>query len=345
MNYKEIYDSSEIFSKTRCIQRENTFVDFLRHVLSSLGYTPQDSANFVWQRGEKRVWLVMVDDIQGIANSFLFDVYNQLTHNDIIITDNWFARPINAKIFKVPDSWFGIYAHRPELSITDPIKSYSMAINRIDQNRVRMLLELTFRGHLTNDGLVNFNCVWHSDNGTEQDKVNRWVEIFNTIDSRTQSQYRGPFDKLTPLMPFNNMPPEINTIELQHQAALLNIVVETYCSDFAVALSEKTFRALTMPRPWRIFGGIWTVKHLESLGFDCMTDVSKHETDGLKLVEDKITRFVYGSKVVWSETDWSKIKNRAIDAAEHNIELLFEMQKKWPGEFSEWLPGVIKEIE
>jgi hypothetical protein len=123
--------------------------------------------------------------------------------------------------------------------------------------------------------------------------------------------------------------------------SFLNIECETYSTDNSVALSEKIFRLLTLPVPWTAYMGKYGVAYLESLGFDCMSDMIEHNHyDRLKVVENRIGIFIWKSvsdtsRVLMLE-DQDKIRERCLKAATYNRELLKLYKKNWASEFEQW---------
>jgi hypothetical protein len=141
--------------------------------------------------------------------------------------------------------------------------------------------------------------------------------------------------------------------EQSHLQAWANVVIETYSSDTTVALSEKLFRALCLPVPWIVYSGKHTVAYLHSLGFDVLHDSINHNYDGM--IENKTA--AYGDKIVdfifeghdavekFKTMSGPKLSQRCEQAAQHNQNLLAQMQSDWPTDFAKWLPGVIEKIK
>lgn len=340
MDYKNTY-GGEIFSQSQCIWHETTLVDSLRSLLMLSGYETQDSGRFVWHKDQKRVLIAIVDDIEHLNQEFHEDFLSTLTDRDVVVTDNWIGRPLQARVLALPDSWFGIYAHRPTITIDPPTKAWSMSVNRIDYNRSMIMLELHMRGHITDNCLISFNCVHHSDGDASIDHQARWAEQWSNIEPYCQEKYQRSYERLAPLMPFRNHDLDFDSMT---QSGLMQIVLETYISDHSVALSEKTFRALATPRLWRIFGGTWTVARLRQLGFDVMDDVIVHETDGLRMVEDKVTNFVYSCKKTWSENRWDDVESACRRAQQHNIGVLERWRQQWPADCARWYRELVDAI-
>lgn len=340
MEYRNIYNS-QIFEQSQCIWHENAFVDNLRSLLAQLGYQPIDDRKYVWERSNQRVYLAIVDDLEHLNLEAHDDFFGSLSNDCIVITDNWFNRPLSASVITLPQSWFGIYAHRPHVEQWRPSLAWSMPINRIDYNRMMLFLEMHFHGFIDDRCLVNFNCARHTDNDQTADQKDLWNTNWNNLPEFYQDRYQHSFETLTPLVPFSN---HSFSLDKMLEVGMVNIVVETYVSDHSVALSEKIFRALVMPRAWRVMGGTWTVSRLKALGFDVLEDVIDHDTDGLRMIEDKISRFVLSCNSTWSTRYWSEMAQPCMRSSKHNQDLLESFRQQWPRDFARWLPGVIDQL-
>lgn len=340
MDYKKIYNST-IFDQSQCIYKENSFVDFLRTLLIGRGYTNVDQRRFIWQKDQRRVWIAMVDDIENLNYDCVDNFLDQFTADDLIITDSWFNRPVRARLLQVPNSWFGIYAHRPASVAPTPTHKFAMPVNRIDYNRLMIFLEMGYRGYIDNRSLVNFNCARHTDSEDTSDQLQLWQSNWQNIDPYYKEIYQHVYAEYSQRIPFTNHQLDI---DMQCQRALVNIVVETYTGDHSAAVSEKIFRVLVTPRPWRVFGGTWTVARLKQLGFDCLDDIVDHDTDGIKMIEDKISKFVKSCAVTWDSLSWPSIADRCHVAAATNQQLLESMQRRWADDLVAWLPRFVEEI-
>jgi hypothetical protein len=191
-----------------------------------------------------------------------------------------------------------------------------------------------------NKGYVNFNCQKDFDGdtfkGTERLPEN-FDHFWNELSEQDQANWSASYKLLQPQMPLKNYD---CTHEEIHSRGWLNIVVESYSSDNSAAFSEKMFRALTLPVPWTCYTGRYGIAYLESLGFDCLSDIIDHNHyDRLKEVENKIGIFVWKSLEVIKDLknrDFAELKLRCEKAATYNRELLKMYKHHWPAEFEQW---------
>jgi hypothetical protein len=157
------------------------------------------------------------------------------------------------------------------------------------------------------------------------------------LSEHDQELWSASYRLLAPQMP-------LRTYDMPHDEiytrSWINIECETYTSDNTVAFSEKIFRLLTTPALWVSYLGRYGVAYLESLGFDCMSDIVRHNHyDRLKEVESKVGVFVWFALETskWARTrDFESTQQRAIQAAEHNQALLKSYAQQWPSDFAQW---------
>lgn len=356
MDYQDTY-ASEIFRASQCLEREATVMALIRQVLDDHGFQQHEQCRDVYHRGDQRAVISIVDDVEHTNYQQVEDILQGFTDRDIIITDNLITRPTTARIVRLPDSWFGIYSHDPEILVDLPDRAFSMPVNRIDFNRALILLRMHMYGHLAH-GYVNFNCADHSQHQTPEQKHELWRENTDNILAWQGDKYRAIVDQLTPRMPLRNH-------DLDHDIACqsggLNVVIETYASDCSVSLSEKIFRALVTPRPWILFAGTWAVARLETMGFDVMRDVIDHSYDGLRMNDDKIAVFVSSNNQHWGRYPkdfrndltmrfyqrWYRrfVLPRAQRAAEHNVRRLRDLRRQWWRDFPNFLDQLNSVLE
>jgi hypothetical protein len=224
-----------------------------------------------------------------------------------------------------------------------PERDFSFAVNRIDQRRFMLMLEIGLRVHL-HKGHVNFNC-YRPGNSVVSDPalisttqaLEYWNEHWSHASDEDKSKYQKSYELLTAQMPVRNY--EIDHDEIFNRS-YVNIVAETYSSDNNISLSEKIFRALVTPAPWTVSSGRYTVAYLTSLGFDTLSDLVDHNHyDRLIEVQEKQRIFVWKSleivRVIKSK-ELALVQHRCQRAATHNQTLLAEMSARWPNDFVQW---------
>lgn len=330
---KQSIYQEQIWNSSQCLWHENTVMDFLRHLVISKGYQPADTNHKVWKKGNRTVVVCLVDDLSSCGNNYDVDVPYLFDTNTTVITDNFVTCPTQYKIYKLPDSFFGIYSHTTQDTIWNPTRNFTLAVNRLDAIRLEIFLEIIKNMELS-DGHINFNCFQHDNNDAKLAFDQQWQQLPKV----KQELYQYSYDHIQNSVPFRNY-------DFEHQqsyySSYLNITIETYSGNNVIAISEKTFRSLTSPAPWTLFAGRYSVAYLSSLGFDVLADVVDHTYyDKIMLDENKVDAFVWQSKKAVNrvkETEFDKLQQRCAQASVHNLELLQNMRNNWPQDFVQWL--------
>jgi len=343
MNYdpftkQQIYHG-DIWRLSQCLDKEKSVIDTISQLLKELGWQVTDEYNRHWIKKHKKIVLCLVDDIRSCSNDYETDMPYLFDQQTTVITDNWVSCPTRYNIIRLPNSFFGIYAHDPAGEWT-PDRGFCFSANRLDDRRLLLMLEIVKRLKLDR-GYINFNCQTDFVPDSSQIDFDRLQQNFhrhwNHLSNDDQVKYQQCYDKIKHQMPFRNYSISHDEIHLRSRC---NIVVESYGSDTTVALSEKSFRAIALPVPWTLYAGHYAIAFLESLGFDCMNDLVNHNHyDQLKEVEDKPHIFIWKSIQFMNEVicgDHDAISKRCLRASDHNRALLRSYQQRWSNDFSRW---------
>lgn len=340
--YHEIYQG-QIFQSSQCIWHENTILDFLRSNLIDLGYKSTDLSNKVWQRGNRNVVVCLVDDFTTCDQTYAKNLSTMFDRDTVVITDNYVNVPTQYPVLRLPDSFLGIYSHDPGTVDWQPERRFCFSVNRLDNKRMLLFLELQMRCNLDPSlDYVNFNCwSWSGDNTSKQGLQQNFSDQWTLLESTYHDVYHDTYAALQNHVPYKN---HDITVETAHTKAWLNMVVETYSSDNVIAVSEKIFRCLTLPVPWMVYSGRFSVARLRQLGFDVLDDVVDHEYDGMienrtAAYGDKLVDWIYqGSETVnrMKSLDRTWLDQRLRHSALHNQQLLLTMRRRWPADFAQW---------
>lgn len=329
----------EIWTKTNCLSQENSINQQLFDYLIKKGYTQTDHFR-IWKKEDQTVIVCLVDDIQSCSTDYHTDTPYLFDCNTTVITDNYLTCPSRFKVINLPVSFFGIYSYTPEQQSWTPDRDFAFQVNRIDLRRFRLMVDLAWRANL-DSGYINFNCEDRNSNLNAQDAFAQYCSNFTEEDQKFIKTY----DRILPLMPLKNYDFEFDSIPYR---VWINIVVETYSSDNIVSLSEKIFRALVTPAPWTVYSGRYTVAYLESLGFDCMSDIVDHNHyDRLKEVENKLRIFNWKSLEIVKDLKQlgiDRVRERCIQAAKNNYQLLDLLKQKWTKEFNQWFDTLSNQL-
>lgn len=327
--------SSEIWTKSNCLAYEDQQNQVIFEFLRKQGFNQTDHFR-IWKKGDQMVIVCLVDDIRSCSTDYHTDLPYLFDHNTTVITDNHLTCPTVYRVVNVPISFYGIYNYTPEHQSWVPERDFAFQVNRIDSRRFQLMVDIAWRTRL-DSGYINFNCEDRYNNLNSQDAFAQYRRDFTDEDQKFIKTY----DRILPLMPLKNYEFEFDSIPYR---VWINLILETYSSDNVISLSEKIFRALVTPAPWTVYSGRYTVAYLESLGFDCMSDIIDHNHyDRLKEVENKLRIFNWKSleiakelKVLGVET----VRQRCIRASQHNCQILDKMKHKWPAEFTRWIDNL-----
>jgi hypothetical protein len=321
-----------------CLSKESATQDFFYNTLSKLGWTQSETFHKIWHKDKRKVVVCLVDDIRSCSEDKHTDLPYLFDRDTTVITDGFIACPTQYRVWQLPPSFYGIY-HNTDTVEWTPDLHYAFSINRIDTRRLKLMLELAKRVHL-HKGYVNFNCQYefHGDKFLGVDQIPAYFEQhWNYLSDEDKANWNASYELIKPQMPLKNY--TINHEEI-YSRSFLNIECETYSGDNSAAYSEKMFRLLTTPAPWTCYTGRYGVAYLESLGFDCLSDIINHNHyDRLKEVENKIGIFIWKSLQVAREIrdgNLAHIHARCQQAATYNRELLNLYRQNWDKEFSQW---------
>ena len=337
--------NGEIWTQSQCLSHEHNINTAIYQIVQSAGFSATNDPR-IWRKGDHTVIVCLVDDIRSCNSDYHRDLPYLYDTNTTVITDNYLTCPTQYRVIRLPASFLGIYHYVPENQVWWPKRDFSFAVNRIDQRRFMVMLELGLRVHL-HRGYVNFNCYRPGDSAeiSKQQSLEYWSEHWDHASDEDRAHYQKSYELLTEQMPVRNYEVEHDVIFTR---SYVNIVTETYSSDNNVALSEKIFRALVTPAPWTVLSGRYTVAYLETLGFDTLSDLVTHNHyDRLIEVQDKTRIFIWKSletaKAIKTQ-DLDQIKARCLVAAEHNQRLLASMAEQWPQDFAQWSQQLTKTL-
>jgi len=325
--------------RSGCLGKEADAQNFFYSVLQTRGWQQSTRFHKIWHKDDRKVIVCLVDDLRSCSEDKHTDLPYLFDRKTTVITDGWIGCPTQYQVWQLPPSFYGIYATDDAPAEWLPDLHYTFSINRIDTRRLKLMLELAKRVHL-HKGYVNFNCQYefHGDKflGTEQIPA-YFEQHWNYLSEEDQNNWRASYELIKVQVPLKNY--SVSHEEI-FSRSFLNIECETYSSDNSAAYSEKIFRLLTTPVPWTCYAGRYGIAYLESLGFDCMSDLIDHNHyDRLKEVENKVGIFIWKSLQVSKElrtADFAQVSLRCQQAAAYNRSLLKLYQANWAQEFDQW---------
>lgn len=344
----------EIFQQSHCMYHEHAVVHLLSSVLMNIGYQKIPGSARGWSRGNQKVIVCLADDFGVNRDDWSLPPDQWFDADTAIVTDNYMPVPTNYQILTLPVSYFGVFNYVPADQNWQPKKRFNFSVNRLDNQRQLILLELIKQSGGINQvqqlDYVNFNARAQGNEHTTEDAQHSFAHCWTQLNQLHNTEYAKWFVQTLPHIPVRN---HGLTVEQTQIGAWLNLVIETYAGDATVAFSEKIFRALVTPAPWAVFSAKHAVGYLKTLGFDVLDDVVDHGYDRLTQNDTmyghgKISEFVklniqnyYNIK----NSDQVKLSVRCQTAATHNQQLLAQMQRQWPIDFAQWLLNTIAKLQ
>lgn len=353
--------TGEIFVKTECMRHEHALHNLLSSMIGHLGYYQVGKLHRQWERNRKQEFyqvrreaVVSLADSFGLCGNITRNPEQWFGKNTVIITDNHALFKPEYTICQTPSSYFGIFNYVPQNQKFCPQRRFGLSVNRFDEQRQLILLELLKQSGgidtVLNEDYVNFN-VWgtHSNNNSILDIQKTFANTWEA-NSIPVTGYQLYYDQAFGAIPIRN---HDLTVEQAHVSAFLTLVIETYADDAVVALSEKIFRALVTPAPWTVYAAPNTVNYLRSLDFDVLDDLVDHSYD--TVVHDpspegdtKTINYISNGFDNYENLRLQPIPQiaaRCLQAAKHNQSVLSRMQSQWPKDFAVWIPSVIAALQ
>ena len=245
-------------------------------------------------------------------------------HNDIV-------DPYHVQLH--PSAYSGYYNNYEQQYKTNvlPTKGFNCFLNRLDVIRQSWFYQL-LRRNLLDHGYVSFNMNIHH----VKEKFKNLLlpqEIFQAQFEHYHSSVFAEEHKIAQsLVPYRNFDQSTDLDDLIMQSKF-SIIVETYFDDNnAITFTEKTIRALRLPRPWVLFGPKNSVKQLRTWGFDVLDDLVDHNSyDQFESHIDRETVILDMAKTLLqfdTQQHWHRLKK----ASDHNLKLLTD----WTSELGEY---------
>jgi hypothetical protein len=184
--------------------------------------------------------------------------------------------PDNVKVFSMGNWWYGFY-HIDKAPMERHIeRDFCCFMNRIDVLRQNLFYEF-YQNNLLDRGYVSMNLFFHHPNQPNSLEAGR--DRFEVFHNGFLKSYDHLKDKVQDLVPFKNFQDPKNLVEVVIKTKF-NIVLESYFErPDSLTFSEKTWRAVQLPRPWLLFHCTGSVQHLRNMGIDVFDDFVDHSYD------------------------------------------------------------------
>jgi hypothetical protein len=201
-----------------------------------------------------------------------------------------------------------------------PDQGFNCFLNRLDVIRQSWFYQLN-RHNLLDHGYVSFNM--DITRVKEEFKNLTVSQVFQAQFERYHSSVFAEEHKIAQsLVPYRNFDQSKDLDDVVMQSKF-SIIVETYFDDNnAITFTEKTIRALRLPRPWVLFGPKNSVKQLRTWGFDVLDDLVDHNSyDQFESHIERETVMLDMAKTLLqfdTQQHWHRLKK----ASDHNLKLL-----------------------
>ncbi len=243
---------------------------------------------------------------------------DDLKQYDLVVTDNRFITDPPVSVIDLGPEIWGIYHMEPISDIIPhPSKFYNCMMNRISGERLRMFYELA-QSDLLIYGHVSFNCLYHDRDPSVAQRQLNYDRVRSECGWTDYAELHERFRDQMPML-----------IQLDPTQAALHslftVVIESYVSDWCIAVSEKIFRALQTPRPWAVYASPGTVAMLRNTGFDVLDDQVQHwRYDSLADPDQR------RQAVIQQIANHKFDRDRLQQAASHNSQLLAQLKRRLP---------------
>jgi len=223
----------------------------------------------VYRYGSERGIRVFLGDV------FPLDVW-QSEGCPVAVTNSIFVDPVinQDRIMQLPDSFYGFYYFPYALDHDAvPTRAYNCFMNRMDPIRQSWLYLLIRRG-IFDRGYVSFNMEIERLPGCQGRNAH---DVFQEHFEKYCGIFQAEHDWIRDRVPYRNFPSSPDLTATCYDSRF-SIVLETYFDqNNIITYSEKTFRALQMPRAWLLFSHQHAVKYLRDKGFDTLDDMIDHD--------------------------------------------------------------------
>jgi hypothetical protein len=218
---------------------------------------------------------------------------------------------------------FGIYKHKFDYIERPPNKLFNCFMHRGCPFRQSWFYFLE-RHNLLAQGHVSF---WCEDRVKNTAPAVYFEQMFQT---HNRLMFQKEHDQTKDNIPFKNF---AGSLEDSIMDSAISLVIETFFEpNQKVTYSEKTWRALQMPRPMLLFGSQHSIKYLREWGFDVYDEIVDHSYDE---VSDKFVR----QQMILTQLQKSIKYDPELFTykARHNANLLDFYQQQWPNKYKNLL--------
>lgn len=221
-----------------------------------------------------------------------------------------------------PEYW-GIYSYTPIYQNRLPVRLFNCFINRICPNRQSWFYQFV-RNDLLSKGYVSFRVSTNRTPYKNLDPISANDAVFNFCNHIFQQEH----NQMRQQVPFCNFTGSLDQVIVDSK---ISLVLETCHDNPNIFFTEKTFRALQLPRPFVIFAYPGAISILRNYGFEVWDDLVDNRYDTIidhrareKMILNEVKRF---DQIEYDERTLAIFEAKA----QYNRSLLTRLRIRWPG--------------
>ena len=250
------------------------------------------------------------------------------TKRDYYVTDAVISSSDWKTIGLAPEV-FGVYHNKFEYVNSKPTKLFNCFINRGCIFRQSWMYQFV-RRDLLEHGHVSYWCEDRSGKSTPASYFEQLL-VGNEIFQSEHEQLQGK-------IPYKSFESSLEHAILDSQRT---VILETFFDNpVANVFTEKIWRSIQLPRPWLLLNSTGAVARLRDWGFDVFDDYVDHSYDQepqnfkrqTMILDQLLTPIDYTDSVL---EDFER-------RAQHNQQLLQELQSAWPNKFEQVIDQIQK---
>lgn len=249
----------------------------------------------------------------------LVDAVDVARLEQLVVTDNIVKRP---HVALYPEFW-GSYSYHSDYVYTKPSRLFNCFINRVCTTRQSWFYQLV-RRNLLNSGWVSYLL----DYRNMPAGINNKQELSEYIFKQCNQIFETEHNLMRNRVPFCNFQGDLDQVIVD---SCISLVIETYFDwPDTVAFSEKTFRALQLPRPLILYTMPGSVEVLRKFGFDVWDDIVDHSYDS---EPNQIQRQIQILDQLCALRDLAYTNQQLIEfesRAQYNRNILEQLRQQWP---------------
>ena len=301
--FDDVYTDQIMFSSSRTWT--NVLIKSLREILINNEWNVLDSNNVDYLKCTKNHKIITVN----LTHVTPHKIYDYIISDCVSDEEN----------FKIYPEVFGVYAHPFEYESRQPTKMFNCFINRGCGFR-QSWFYFFVRQNLLDHGHISFWC---------QDRFNKFSSTTDFSEYLFQTCNKEMFfdehEQMRGKIPYKNFDISLEDAVIESERSL---VIETFFADKEICYSEKTWRAIQLPRPMLVFGSQYAIKHLRQWGFDVFDEVIDHSYDNepdpkvrQQMILQQLIKPINYDPVLFEQK------------AQHNRNLLRSYQQQWSNKY------------